>query len=69
MKLEVIGLADALTSAVQTQPLDQMVIDKVNETSEKVIIIQKEVDIKIEEVQQTIEKIEKGHIDWIDTNE
>lgn len=69
MKLEVIGLADALTSAVQTQPLDQMVIDKVNETSEKVIIIQKEVDSKIEEVQQTIEKIEKGHIDWIDTNE
>jgi D-mannonate dehydratase len=69
MKLEVIGLADAMVSGVQAQALDKVVVEKVNDVTEKVIIIQKEVDTKIEEVQQTIEKIEKGHIDWIDTNE
>lgn len=69
MKLEVIGLADAMVSGVQAQALDKVVVEKVNDATEKVIIIQKEVDTKIEEVQQTIEKIEKGHIDWIDTNE
>lgn len=70
MKLEVIGLADALTSsAAQAQPLDQVVINQVNNYTIKVEAIQQEVNTKIEEVQQTIEKIEKGHIDWIDTNE
>jgi D-mannonate dehydratase len=69
MKLEVIGLADAMVSGVQAQALDKVVVEKVNDATEKVIIIQKEVNTKIEEVQQTIEKIEKGHIDWIDTNE
>lgn len=69
MKLEVIGLADAMASGVQAQALDKVVVEKVNDATEKIIIIQKEVDTKIEEVQQTIEKIEKGHIDWIDTNE
>lgn len=68
MKLEVIGLADAMASGVQAQALDKVVVEKVNDATEKIIIIQKEVDTKIEEVQQTIEKIEKGHIDWIDTN-
>lgn len=69
MKLEVIGLADAMASGVQAQALDKVVVEKVNDATEKIIIIQKEVDTKIEEVQQTIEKIEKGYIDWIDTNE
>lgn len=64
MKLEVIGLADAMVSGVQAQALDKVVVEKVNDATEKVIIIQKEVNTKIEEVQQTIDKIEKGHIDW-----
>ena len=64
MKLEVIGLADAITSNAKAQPLDQAVINQVNNYTIKVETIQKEVDEKMEVVQQTIEKIEKGHIDW-----
>jgi hypothetical protein len=64
MKLEVIGLADAITSSAKAQPLDQTVINQVNNYTIKVETIQKEVDEKIEVVQQTIDKIEKGHIDW-----
>lgn len=64
MKLEVIGLADAITSSAKADPLDQVVINQVNNYTIKVETIQKEVDEKIEVVQQTIDKIEKGHIDW-----
>lgn len=64
MKLEVIGLADAIISSAKAQPLDQTVINQVNNYTIKVETIQKEVDEKIEVVQQTIDKIEKGHIDW-----
>lgn len=64
MKLEVIGLADAITSSVKAQSLDQTVINQVNNYTIKVETIQKEVDEKIEVIQQTIDKIEKGHIDW-----
>ena len=64
MKLEVIGLADAIISSVKAQSLDQTVINQVNNYTIKVETIQKEVDEKIEVVQQTIDKIEKGHIDW-----
>lgn len=64
MKLEVIGLADAITSNAKAQPLDQAVINQVNNYTIKVENIQKEVDEKIEVVQQTIDNIEKGHIDW-----
>ena len=61
MKLDVIGLVDVVTSP---QNVDAAVINKLNEVVATVDIIDKEVNIKIEEVQTKIDNIEKGHIDW-----
>lgn len=61
MKLDVIGLVDVVTSP---QNVDVAVINKLNEVASTVDAINKEVTIKIEEVQTKIDNIEKGHIDW-----
>jgi hypothetical protein len=54
MKLEVIGLLDTGgSSQVQAAPLDQVVIDQV-----------KQVTVEVEQVLKTVDKIEKGHLDW-----
>jgi len=64
MKLDVIGLVDVVSSP---QTIDVVVINKVNEATNTVYNVKKEVDTKLEEVQTKIDNIEKGYIDWIES--